>query len=99
MDLSDFVQDLLNSKIYIEWPEVKIEPSKLDRKREKLFLDKVHRAVYGQDYCGCFRYCNPFYNRTDPHAVLSDVDTVTENDIEQVVQAEELPVEFTETRL
>ena len=69
IELSDFVQDLLNSQIYIEWPEVKLEACDLDRKREALFWGKIQRSIYGQDYCGCFRYCNPLYRGLSPEVV------------------------------
>ena len=70
IEVTAFVQGLLNSQIYIEWPEVNPEPSKQDRKREAIFWGKIQRAIYGQDFCGCFRYCNPCYNSLDPQVVV-----------------------------
>ena len=64
--LTDLVQDLLNSQVYIEWPEIGAQPSESDRRRQYLFWSKIQRAIYGQDHCECFRYCNPLYKRNDP---------------------------------
>ena len=63
--LSDLVTDLLNSKVYIEWPETGITPTKSEKRKQELFWTKVERAIYGEDYCGCFRYCNPCYDKND----------------------------------
>ena len=69
MELTDLVQDLLNSKVYIEWPEKGAQQSETDRRRQSLFWSKIQRAIYGQDYCECFRYCNPLYKRNDPLSI------------------------------
>ena len=63
---SDFVKDLLNSQVYIEWPDGGIKPSKNQQKTQRVFWGKVEKAIYGEDFCGCFRYCNPFHNSNDP---------------------------------
>ena len=64
-DLSDLVTDLLNSKVYIEWPETGIRPTRSEKRKQELFWTKVEKAIYGEDYCGCFRYCNPCYDKNN----------------------------------
>ena len=66
LELTDLVRDLLNSQVYIEWPEVGLQMSKLDHKRQSVFWGKIQRAIYGEEHCSCMRYCNPLYNRNDP---------------------------------
>ena len=64
--MCDLVYDMLNSHVYIEWPDVELcQPSTNDKRRLNVFWLKLLKSIYGKDFCECFRYCNPFYNRND----------------------------------